>query len=179
MSFLPSPFLVWHQPNVIFYLLKRQYCYVILINTQSYTRYSWWIWKIWSKRAVTAQDCRIKRQQESASKILVLCDYITDDNLSYFFSICGTLVGDIVPLTGHFIRYTLLVQGWIPFYKGSKPFLRDFVHLCMTASHSRCWLEDGSVRDENEPFDNIPIGLKSGNHWDTYCEFNDNLNKLV
>ncbi len=81
-------------------------------------------------------------------------------------------------LTGHFIRYTLLVPGWTPFClqnclnsswhrfnKVLETFLRDFGHIDMIVSHSCCrfvgctsmmWISRSSTSQR------CSIGLRSG-----------------
>ncbi len=72
-------------------------------------------------------------------------------------------------LTGHFIRYTLLVPGWTPFClqnclnsswhrfnKVLKTFLRDFGpywHDSITQLQQICWLH---IHDAKLPFHHIP-----------------------
>ncbi len=81
-------------------------------------------------------------------------------------------------LTGHFIRYTLLVTGWTPFCLQNclnsswhrfnnvlESFLRDFGHIDMIASHSCCrfvgctsmmWISRSTTSQR------CSIGLRSG-----------------
>lgn len=81
-------------------------------------------------------------------------------------------------LTGHFIRYTLLVKGWTPFtylptFTLNKPFLRKFGpswHVDIMQVLQICWL---LICDENLPVAPHPKGapvdwvLVTGDRWST------------